>query len=43
MGISEEIFWNADISFLVTVLMNKNAYDDYMSYLKEKEYEKRNK
>jgi hypothetical protein len=43
MGVSEDIFWNSDISFLLTVLDNKCAYDDYLSYLREKEIEKRNR
>ena len=43
MGVSEDIFWNSDISFLLTVLDNKCAYDDYLSYLIEKEIEKRNR
>ena len=43
MGMSEDVFWNTDLSFLITVLDNKCAYDDYINYLKEKEYERRNK
>lgn len=43
MGMNEDIFWNTDLSFLLTVLENKCAYDDYINYLKEKEYEKRNR
>lgn len=43
MGISENLFWETDISFLNTVFMDKCAYDDYINYIKEKEYEKRKK
>ena len=40
---SEDIFWNADISSLLIILDNKIAYDNYVSYIKEKEYEKAQK
>ena len=40
LGISESTFWEADISFMLSVLENKTAYDNYISYIKEKEYEK---
>ena len=40
LGISENLFWEADISFVLSVLENKTAYDNYISYMKEKEYEK---
>ena len=43
LGISEIIFWDADISFILSVLENKTAYDSYISYVKEKEYERMNK
>nr|DAM24383.1 MAG TPA: hypothetical protein [Caudoviricetes sp.] len=35
LNISEEIFWNADYSFLISVMENKNAYDNFMSYKKQ--------
>lgn len=40
LGMSEDIFWNVDISSLLSILDNKTAYDNYISYIKEKEYEK---
>lgn len=40
---SEDLFWNVDFSFLIGVLNNKIAYDGYMNYLKEVEYEEANK
>lgn len=40
---SEDIFWNADISSLLIILDNKIAYDNYVCYIKEKEYEKAQK
>ena len=43
LGISENLFWEADISFVLSVLENKTAYDNYISYVKEKEYEKARK
>jgi hypothetical protein len=35
LGISEELFWNIDISFLVSVEINKNAYDSWLNYARE--------
>lgn len=43
LGMSEDLFWNVDLSFLIGVLNNKIAYDGYMNYLKEVEYEETNK
>lgn len=43
LGMSENLFWNADISFLIGVLNNKIAYDDYINYLKEVDHEEANK
>lgn len=31
-GISEKLFWNADISFLQGVVADKQAYDQWLSY-----------
>lgn len=39
LGMSEDLFWNVDLSFLTGVLENKLAYDNYMSYMKEVELE----
>lgn len=43
LGVSEELFWEVDISFLISVLENKLAYDDYINYVKEVELEAMNK
>ena len=43
LGVSEDLFWNVDISFLVDVLENKLAYDDYISYVREKELDAMNR
>ncbi|WP_050638478.1 hypothetical protein [Candidatus Stoquefichus sp. SB1] len=32
LGISEECFWNMDISFVMSVAENKSAYDSYITY-----------
>lgn len=40
LGINENIFWDADYSFLIAVVENKTAYDQYHNYIKEKELEK---
>ena len=37
---SEEIFFNVDYSPLLSILEDKIAYDNYINYVKEKEYEK---
>lgn len=31
-GINEDVFWNADISFIRGLLANINAYDKWLSY-----------
>lgn len=43
LGVSEDLFWNVDISFLIDVLENKLAYDDYISYVREKELDAMNR
>ena len=43
LGVSEDLFWNVDLTFLVSVLENKLAYDDYINYVKEVEIEAMNK
>lgn len=40
MGIPEDIFWNAEISFLDRVVDNKVAYDEWLSDVTEKERER---
>lgn len=39
LGMTEDLFWNVDLSFLLGVLGNKLAYDDYINYIKEVELE----
>ena len=41
LGISEDLFWNADYSFLLSVVENKCAYDNYINYIKIAELEGR--
>ena len=36
MGISEELFWNADISFIEFVLLNKTAYENWLTAVRER-------
>ena len=44
LGISEDLFWNADISFILTVVENKSAFDNFIDYQRYKQEEKeRNK
>ena len=43
LGISEDLFWSVDLTFLISILENKLAYDDYINYVKEKEMEAMNK
>lgn len=42
IGISEDLFWNADMSFLRNVVENKLAYDGWMLYIRERERERIN-
>ena len=35
-GISENLFWNGDISFINGVLSDKSAYDKWLSYQTER-------
>ena len=39
LGMSEDLFWHVDLSFLLGVLANKLAYDDYINYIREMELE----
>lgn len=39
LGMTEDLFWNVDLSFLLGVLANKLAYDNYINYVKEMELE----
>ena len=38
LGISEDLFWNADYSFVLGVVENKIAYDKWYSYMVEREH-----
>ena len=40
LGISESLFWNADISFVKTVAENKSAYDGWVNYVRGQEMER---
>ncbi|RDU22211.1 hypothetical protein [Anaerosacchariphilus polymeriproducens] len=37
LGISEDIFWNADYSFVLSVVENKTAFDSWVNYMQERE------
>ena len=41
LGISEDLFWNIDLSSLEGIVANKVAYDNYISYIKQRELERR--
>lgn len=43
LGISEELFWNAEYNFLLSVVENKSAFDNYINYIQDKENEKTKK
>lgn len=40
LGIPEELFWDADISFLLGVVENKAAYDGWSNYVARRKREK---
>ena len=40
LKIPEDIFWYADISFLLGVVENKAAYDGWLDYMIKREREK---
>lgn len=40
LKIPEDIFWYADISFLLGVVENKAAYDGWLDYMIERERKK---
>lgn len=40
LGISEELFWNADISFIKGVVDDKAAFDGWENYVRRKERER---
>lgn len=40
LGISEDVFWNCDISFILSVVENKSAFDGFINYQRYKQEEK---
>ena len=40
LGIPEDVFWFADISFVMSVVENKQAYDGWRNYVEQREFEK---
>lgn len=40
LGISEDVFWNADYNFLLSVVENKMAFDGFMNYVEYKKNKK---
>ncbi|MCD8207203.1 MAG: hypothetical protein LUD72_04610 [Bacteroidales bacterium] len=36
VGISEDLFWNAEASELMTIVENKRAYENWLSYARQK-------
>lgn len=43
LGIPEDVFWDADISFLRGVVDNKSAFDGWQNYVRYKERERAQK
>lgn len=43
LEIPEDIFWNADVSFVRDVAANKSAYDGWLGYVKEREMRSKSK
>ena len=37
VGVPEDVFWHADVSFVEGVVANKSAYDGWLSYATERE------
>lgn len=37
LDMSEEMFWNADLSFVKTVYLNKCAYDNFVAYIQQED------
>lgn len=37
LGISEDVFWNCDVSFVLSIVENKSAFDGFINYQKYKE------
>lgn len=40
LHIPEDVFWFADISFVMSVVENKQAYDGWRNYVEQREFEK---
>ena len=43
LGIPEDIFWDADYSFLRGVVENKSAFDGWQNYVRHKDSERAQK
>lgn len=43
LGLSEDVFWHADISFVQSVVDNKRAYDAWLAYAQKRERERYSK
>jgi hypothetical protein len=41
LGVSEDIFWYADVSFVEAVVKNKAAYDGWEGYVRERELKRK--
>lgn len=41
MKIPEDLFWNAEISFLNRIIENKESYEEWLSYAIKKDGERR--
>lgn len=35
LGISEDVFWHCDIQFLLSVIENNKAYENWISWARE--------
>lgn len=40
LGVSEDVFWHADISFIQAITENKRAFDAWLAYAREREMKK---
>ena len=36
LGISEELFWDADITFIENVALNRAAFDRFINYMHDR-------
>lgn len=40
LGLSEDIFWHADVAFVQSVVKNKRAYDAWLAHARQREIDK---